>query len=755
METLSLDRTDDIIRELQKINGKDFSEEQLDILRYKRGMSLIAVAGSGKTSTLINLVVKRIWNGEIQNVDKLLCCTYSKGGADELSTRLNKLLRKCGLGTNVTVKTLHAAYAQILRVFGVRCGTDNIVTEGERRGLIREVSREVGLKLDDDGVEALDNMISVQVNELLSDDDVMTSSKFTLDISKSEYSAVRQGYAEKKTAMGKMDFDDMQLYVHNWLCVSNIEQVKQYCWNTWEYFYIDEFQDTNKIQFEILQVMLRDKDKLIVIGDDDQSIYSWRGADPNIILNICGYYDIKKFTLPTNYRCGSTIVDYASCCVDKMSHRENKSMKAYRNGGSVEILDVSEAMGKASYKNELAIMSEAVVNKIEEKLNDTTDITMPKDICVMSRNNANLCLVNNMLLKRGIFSEMANSIKLSNNAFYKDIKKVIKLDGSSFSRVDINTVIWKLIPYSGMKCARMISDIMDEAACGLKEALKLLVNAQDRNRFGATASIDENDGTVNVKVSDRTRAKIEYEMSNYRQEVRTDMRSLYFAINETNSLKRIKTLLYMYKNGVSFMCKAPDQARLLAGIVEYIAKLYDEKGVDGANQFLRMSEQYETGKFAVTDGKIALTTIHSAKGKEWKTVFIMADDNFTFPSYYGIQKMIDRKVKEYDILEYIDSERRLHYVAQTRAKEELYFVCDINKASRFILEAYDVVKKNTSAYGANNISILNRAEDDSYNDVAETNELRKVAKIIEAQNELVNNQKDTINKCNDNVSAFR
>lgn len=667
------------------------------------------------TTVLINLVAKRILNGEIAHPEKLLCCTYSNGGAAEIEDRLYKLMVSCGINYRVPVKTLHSTYAHILRTFGLKCDKDSIISDGERRRLIRDISKDVGLRLDEDSLEALDNMLAVQVNELLDDEGVMSSSKFTLEnVSKEQYSEVRQRYAQAKGAMGKIDFDDMQLYVHNWICVNKIPQVLEYCWNTWEHFYIDEFQDTNKIQFEILQAMLKDKEKLVIIGDDDQSIYSWRGADPNIILDICGYYDIKKFILPTNYRCGYNIVDLAQCGVDKMSRREPKSMKAYNQGGSIDIIDISGADRESSYSNDLAYMSQIVANKILSTVKDPSNIVLPSDICVMSRNNANLCLLNNMLLREGIMCNMSENMKLSRNQVFKDLRSLVKLTDDYPSQIAVKDTVWKVVPYAGTKGANMVAEVMAESGGNLLAALKLIVNT-DAGSYGST-QITFNDGIPNVTVSNRTEAKIGYTLRSMKMDTILGFKDLYLTLKgiREGDEKGYAYLMRMYQSGVEFMYKAPDQYRFMCGVVEYISKMYKELGKEKTEQMMRATEQYESGAFATPSNAVTLSTIHSAKGKEWKQVFILADDNMSFPSFYGINKMRDRNVKEHDMIEYIDSERRLHYVAQTRAKENLYLVCDTSMASVFLLEAYDVIQKGTSGKAMNNQLILELAKKHNY-----------------------------------------
>lgn len=728
---------DPIILRLEQIQGYPFSEEQMRILESKGGLSIVAAAGSGKTSTIINLVAKRIMTGEIHDYTKLLCCTYSNGGADELTGRLNKLLLSAGMNINVTVKTMHASYMQILRTFGYNIRSEQILKEGRKKAIIRDICKGMKIKLEDEDLDDLCNIISVQVNELLSDDDLINSPKFTLDcIDKAQYIEIRNSFASIKSQMNMIDFDDMQLMVYNWLCVNKFPQVIEYCHNTWEYFYVDEFQDTNKIQFSILQAMLTDPNKLVVIGDDDQSIYEWRGANPDIILDICGYYPIQKFILSTNYRCGENIVKHAALCVDKMSRRENKEMKSFRKNGVVKLVNTLNYRVDNKAVPELFRMSAYVADEIIKLLADSSNGISAKDICVMARHNANLCILKAILMQNGIRCDSAEGMKITNNSIYNDIVKVIKLSDDYVSGIVIKEIGWKMISHLGVQGANMIEEVM-QVTNGLKQALECVIG------------LKYNDAEARGKISglsNKAIASIEYKVNRLSMDSLSGIRELINVLSYEDRTKKVIKLLEMYNSGVSFMFKSGDGSRRLAGICAYIRHLIETSGIDMALQTMRMIEQMEnSGGKGLGDGSnmVKLSTIHGSKGKEWDTVFILADDNATFPNFEYLLKCEERGVKEDDILRYIDSERRLHYVAQTRAKNNLLFVCELKKASVFILEAFDVFKKCAGA--KNNQFILQMARDDKARrlDDKMIEALRQSADIVEfeAPNKEENEQK--------------
>ena len=130
-----------------------------------------------------------------------------------------------------------------------------------------------------------------------------------LDYDIEEFKQIVGTYKELKRATGKFTFDDLLIGIYEWLCVAKHPSVIQYCREKYQYLFLDEFQDTNKVQFEIIKAILgadepslRPEDRLVVVGDDDQNVYEWRGTDPNIMINIRSVVDIKKRILSTNYR---------------------------------------------------------------------------------------------------------------------------------------------------------------------------------------------------------------------------------------------------------------------------------------------------------------------------------------------------------------------------------------------------------------------------------------------------------------------
>ncbi len=1044
-----------VIEDISRVTGVKYSNEQIEILKHRGGMCILACAGSGKTTILTHLLLKRIKTGEISDTRKLLCTTYSKAGSMEMEERLGKLLGKLGMDNKIQVKTLHASYYMILKQFGL---TSNVCGGAQRSSFISASCKENGVMLSDEDMQLLDSLLSYQINNLLSDEALMKSYVYTLeDLPLDKYSAIRLSYNKKKEEAGVIDFDDMQLYMYMMLVREKRQDVVQFCRNLWTDFFVDEFQDVSKIQFAILRELVTDPNKLVVIGDDDQClvegtlvetargklpieqievgdmvtsgigggkvfnlmidnvskkkvsenivviktkngreirgttnhvgfarlvpnenyhytylmynkeigfrigttsgvrsssrgeirngidmrlmqersdkawlikkcsnkeealywesyyaykygipmyrfvdnssgsaktaltrdaivnlhkqldtfnkgiellkdlemyfeyphrvpqaegsrnkinfsmfsscqtdkygihkneisanssnqdyvgilrnylstivrkasnsnytyynsrstnndtdmqediinnvvrecrqrgiyidinkdakfndnkymfmpfgnmiegmfipvlnggtieedeivnitrekyegyvydisvpaarnfiandivvhncIYQWRGADPNIILNICGYYDIKPFVLSTNYRCGGEIVKHAAVGITNNEKRAMKTMVPHNQGGRIRICDIGNG--------DLYSMSKIAFKHIKD--------TLAKgefgigDIAMLSRNNQHLCIVNNMLFKEGIYTNTAEEMRMTKTSMYKDLKNVIEIANDTYNHNLVASTLWRCCPYLGTKGAKMISNLMDASGCCLKDALGYTLN-----NYGRTSA--RVDWKGRLRIPQKAEDKLEYEYLSVKEDTEYGLVAIYNILCEKDEVVKVTGMFEQYILGSSFMYKTMDRIRSLTGLVNYIKSLIAEKGLADTKSFLRLTEQYESGHMEVPGQKITMCTMHGSKGREWPHVILFADDNITFPSFEGIAKMVQDRIELKDISGGIDENRRLHYVAMTRAKKDLTIFTDRNNVSVYTLEALGILNKNGIPYNKHIISMAN------------------------------------------------
>lgn len=705
---------DEVIQNLSRITGVVYSDEQLAILKHHGGMAIMAAAGSGKTTVLTHLLVKRIMSGEIQDVTKVLCATYSKAGADEMAERINKLLDVVGIKKHIMVKTMHAFYLLILQHFGYSL---KLIENAQRTKFIRDACNKVNVKLNDDDMQTLDSLLSYQVNNLLSDKGLFDSYVYTLqDVSMEQYSKIKAWYTELKRQAGMMDFDDMQLYVYFWLCVADEntkKTVTDYIHQTWQEFYIDEAQDLSKIQMAILRKMCTDSSKIVFIGDDDQCIYEWRGADPSLLINITGYYDIERFILSTNYRCRAEIVDTAAVGIKHNARRTVKTMKPFNSGGEIKIIDTTyyNSNGDAEAPD-LYQMTKYAFMYIRDLIKSGVS---PSDIAILSRNNGHLAILNNMLFREGIYSMYTKDMKFTGNSMYKELKQILELARDDYDPDLTEKLLWKVVPYLSAKSAKLIAKFQESSGFKFSDTLGWFLTECCNMSLGwklpSGSIIPESSKTSmralarSLNTSQASNIRVMYRASVYDGSTETDPDKR----RNENEYRRVCNFMGLYSQvSLEFLYRTADKQRACKGYIEYFKKMVKDWGIEKTLRFLNVSQQYELGVSGVFCEKINMSTMHGAKGKEWSHVVLFADDNISFPNFRSIRDLKARGISTSDIYKVIEEDRRLHYVAMTRAKNTLAIVTYKNNISVYTLEAFGILNDCTSS-GGNNDSILGMA----------------------------------------------
>jgi UvrD/REP helicase subfamily protein len=415
-------------------------------------------------------------------------------------------------------------------------------------------------------------------------------------------------------------------------------------------------------------------------------IYQWRGSDPNIILSISATFDMQTFLLSTNYRCHKEILEYSARGIKHNGSRYPKNMEAFNDCGSVKILPIST--------EDLCTLSIAAMNNIKYWLNNGNDSS---DIAVLSRNNFHLAILSNMLLREGIYCNITEDMKLTKSYMYQQVKDIISITEQSWKKELTARVLWRLCRYLGVKTSGQIARFQDDCALSFEDTLGYIVKHYIDKDIKFSKKLN-----ITIQASEQ----MQYIMSKVGKETRDDLAIVYNAITCGNRAEAIEALLFQYLEATSFLYRSRDKNRSVRGLVKYINNLIKKDGVDGMINFLRMTEQFENGDMVIPGSKVTLTTIHSAKGREWKNVIMFACDNVSQPSFDCIYKMISDDIPVSDIYNNIDEERRLFYVGNTRAIEKLLIIT-YNEPSAFILEALGAFGEPTN----NNERILTLVQD--------------------------------------------
>lgn len=657
--------TEKAIERLKSSTGIEYSDEQLAILKARGGMRVLASAGSGKTTVLTHLVAKRILTGEI-DPDTTMCTTFSKEGAGEMQQRLIELLQLVGVYTQVECRTMHSTYYQLIKKLGSKREQEfDICSNLNRTKFIRKAIKTNNLELTDEDILGVDSLLSYRINNLLSYEALANSPAYKIPLTVEELRAVAEEYSKLKREAHMLDFDDIQLLVYVHLVKNRDSKWIEYCRTKWKYIYVDEFQDVSKLQYAILEALCSDVSNLVVIGDDDQSIYEWRGANPRLILEICGTAGIPSYNLSVNYRCKNKIVDMAARGIQNNAVRASKTLTANQEGGEVKLsLCDTNNLFEVSYKG-----LEYIKGLLKEGK------ATPDDIAILSRNNAHLHILNAMLTREGIPTVSRLDIKLSQSQLMRDIQGVMDMVEPMYNTDIVTQVLWKVVEYLGVRGAKLVAKVMTVLCTDLATALDFCCNP---------ASVTIGSAVLRNQLEKNIEGQ-------FRRDTLISMSELSNLIRSKEEKKgaeeeKATALLGMYSRGTMFMYTGADKQRVITSLIKFICWLLKEDGYSTTNALLQNIFKTDEGTKGVT-----LSTVHSAKGKEWKYVIIFADDNVSFPNLGAMQGILQSpNVSQSDIREVyrqLDEERRLHYVAMTRAKEELYILTSKTTPSILLLES--------------------------------------------------------------------
>lgn len=590
---------------------------------------VIAVPGAGKTSILLKRIENLIEAGV--EPEKILTITFSKAAATELKDRFMKLNPKVKVAPHFF--TIHAFSFRVLREYGKKKGVHFRLLEGSKNinkySLIRNLYREVqGDYLSDEKLENLVNDIGYIKNKMIREDDASKSEKRTLE--------VINAYDKWKKKNGYIDFDDMILLA---LKILNTDKAirKKYI-NMYDYIQVDEGQDTSNLQMEVIKLLTKDRGNLFIVADDDQSIYSFRGADPKGLFSLSKVFkDLKIFYMETNFRCSKNIILAADAFIEQNKFRYEKTLKAYNDYCSpIDIVKLPNL--EAQYKY------------IKEKIGDDK----LENYGILYRNNVSSMPLVAYLERENMPFRIEDSSRISymNHRVTKDILDILEFS-KDMTRLDIfQRIFYKLRGYTSRQ---------------MIESLK-------RNPI---------DGNIIQHLID----------SDIPKYVKREQQKLYDYLSDLQNLTMYKQIDSIekdlgYKRYLDYSARMDGRSVSGDSLVFYTIKDIYGKAKDRSD-FIGRLRYLDNLLYKSRFNKegINLSTVHSAKGKEFKNIFIIDVYQDMFPGQVS---------KVHDEVEY-EEERRLFYVAMTRAKENLSILWpDIvgeneTETSEFLLELAEVI----------------------------------------------------------------
>ena len=598
---------------LKNINGMVLNKQQMDAASFDKGNALVlSTAGSGKTTVIIARVGRLLFEYKCQK--KILTITFSKMAANDMKERFESCF-----GRNYEAKTefstIHAFSYKIVRNFYRRKGINfGLLTNNYQvlTDILRShYSKSYFSYVSDEEVENLSSAIGFVNNMMIIPEEY---EDYGIDIK--GFDKLYNDYKMYKSQNRLIDFDDMLSYSYKIL--SSSPSFKEQLRNTYEYVQIDEMQDTSKIQHELIKLITNDN--LFMVGDDDQAIYSFRGSDPDYMLEFKqNYKDGKIFYLDNNYRSDKYIVEGARNFIEKNKKRYKKSIKTENTKqNEINIIKLKNRSEQAKL-----ITKSLAESKIENKT-----------VGILFRYNMSAMILANSFNENNIeFYIKEDKTRFFNSAVLYDILAFLNLAINPKDRDAFSRIYYKSYTYFTKGMCKLVQDSKD-----------------DKSVFDILYGYRHFDHYVYDKIQ---QFKIDI---NYLNKLKPydAIRFIKFDLEYINYLER------MQEEGRSSMSNSLHILEILEEIGSYCNNI--KEFITKINSLRDVIKNASTNKNA----KITLTTIHSAKGLEYDNVYMI--DNL---EELNVDK---RKLSEDEYENNLEEERRIFYVGMTRAKNKLNIV---------------------------------------------------------------------------------
>lgn len=597
---------------------------------------VFAGAGSGKTRIITTRIAYLIDIGICPH--EILAVTFTNKAANEMKERAIKLNPEA---KNTLISTFHAACARWLREFAEEIGYSShfvIYDTSDSISLLKKIIKSLTKEAN---VTPLTNEMYEFINfmktkALLPIDLKNNHNEFILQNIPHGGIAVYEKYQEELAKLNAMDFGDLLLNII--LLLRRNERVRKALQNRYRYIMVDEYQDTNQAQFEIISILCEKHHNLFVVGDDDQSIYSWRGATPQNILNFDILYpNAIKITMEENYRCSKNIIIAANALISHNEIRHPKNL--YSNIDSQYLI---EYRVESNAENEAQAVAEQINKEQHEFSYD--------DVAIFYRINSQSRALEDALLNLNIPYNIYGCLRFYDRAEIKDIIAYLRLIINPSDDISLVRIINVPSRGIGPKILSLVEDIAKKENISLFESCKIL----------AAANMAKISTKVNIFVE--TLNTIKAQMSQL---------SLDSIVGEL--IKIIDYQSYL-KNKFpdQYLDKMENVYELINVISQYAERNENATLSDWLESISLNREEDKPGQKGVS-----LMTLHMAKGLEFRRVYIVGVEEGLLP--YKANSYINALLEE---------ERRLFYVGMTRAKEKLTI---LNARTRYMYNSIDTI----------------------------------------------------------------
>ena len=602
-----------------KINYKEeLNQQQLNVVLNGDGKSLVlAGPGSGKTRTLVYRVAYLLENKV--NPENILLLTFTNKASKNMMSRVEELLGYYPKG--ITGGTFHSIGASLLRRYPEVIGFKpnfSILDNEDSRQIIKDISAKLKPKKEKHfpNTSVIFFIISYCKNAQVPISEYIKKEYSYLVKFTSLIIRISDIYEERKKNSNAMDFDDLLFY---WNKLVEKEGVSNYLKEKFKYILVDEFQDTNKIQFSIIKNLTNQDSNILVVGDDCQSIYAFRAAEIKNILDFPAHYkDSKQFKLEINYRSTPEIIDLINHSIKNNKNQFNKNLQPVKNSKIKPSL-----VHCKDTEQEAEFISQRILDLKEEGLSYN-------DIGVLFRADFHSANLELELMKRNIPYKKVGGLRFFEQKHIKDMTSFLKILSNKSDELAWKRVLC-LFEGIGQVTAISIWTILSKSNNPIeliKKGFKINLSAKAQIGFSEftnliikSAKKDEPAEIINLISDLFYKGYIKNHFPNYKERI-LDINQYINLVNQYNNLDKFLTDILLDSDLIGSDIKSNTQ-----------------------------NEE---------DGLVTLTTIHKAKGLEWNSVFIISLAENRFPH--------ERAYEEGTI----EEERRLFYVACSRAMNELY-----------------------------------------------------------------------------------
>ena len=627
-------------------------EQKIAVEHQKGPLLVLSGAGTGKTRVLTSRFVYIVKNLKF-DFNRIIAVTFTNKAANEIKERVKKALDQ-----NIEspwIGTFHAIFAKFLRKHAHHVGLKsnfNILDSEDQKKLIKQVLEYC--KIDKEVSE------SIYLNEIqnLKDEKIFPQdkSKILKYSSLENIDEIYNIYQQRLIEINAVDFGDILL--HSYFILINHKDIQETHSNYIQHILIDEFQDTNLLQYDLIKLLLNNNQNLFCVGDDDQSIYAWRGAKIENIINFPNEFNCEVVRLTKNYRSNNAILEAASSVISNNKNRLGKNLESYNNEIPEQKINL-----KSFYSQEEESLW--VADNISRKYNDQ------ETFGILVRLTAQMRSIEDKLIKYALPYEIIGGPRFFERKEIKDVLSYLKLANSQSDDLSFERII--NLPRRGIG----------------EQSIKIIIDHSRSNNLSFFESLKDLAQSNKLSPSLLSKTQPFIDLINKISDLinKTSLEDLgIFVIEESGYLK-------MLENEKNKLKQIENESRI-DNLKELVNALSEFENLD---EFLEHVGLVNENQKKTHQNSIKLMTLHAAKGLEFDHVYLPGWEEGIFPSSRALEQNSTKSLEE---------ERRLAYVGITRAKYDLnlsyassrytYGINNYSLPSRFLSEIKSINLEETS-----------------------------------------------------------